>query len=72
MADEADIATEQMQRELDAILAAIQSPADSLPSARWCDECDEQIPEARRSAVPGCRLCIHCQGLYERGVELFS
>lgn len=70
MADEVDIATDSMQRELDAALAAIRSPADDLPSALWCDECDEQIPEARRAAVPGCRLCIHCQGVHERGVFL--
>lgn len=26
-----------------------------------CEECGEEIPEARRQAVPGVRLCIHCQ-----------
>ena len=26
-----------------------------------CEECGETIPEARRMAVPGVRLCIHCQ-----------
>ena len=25
------------------------------------EECDAAIPEARRSAVPGVRLCIECQ-----------
>ena len=53
MADEADIANDRAQRELDAALAAISHPADGLPSAVWCEECDEQIPEARRNAVPG-------------------
>ena len=24
-------------------------------------ECDEPIPEARRSAIPGVKLCIECQ-----------
>ena len=27
-----------------------------------CADCDEPIPEARRRAVPGVRLCIDCQG----------
>lgn len=66
MADIADIAAERMQRELEATLAAISGPGDSAVSAHWCDECDNEIPQARRLAAPGCRLCIHCQGMYER------
>lgn len=30
-------------------------------SAEFCDECDEPIPEARRTAIPGVRLCVACQ-----------
>lgn len=30
-------------------------------SASHCAECDEPIPEARRKAVPGVKLCIDCQ-----------
>ncbi|MFO1140076.1 MAG: DksA/TraR family C4-type zinc finger protein [Paracoccus sp. (in: a-proteobacteria)] len=30
-------------------------------SAEFCDECDEPIPEARRKAIPGVRLCVACQ-----------
>lgn len=26
-----------------------------------CAECEEPIPEARRTAVPGVKLCIDCQ-----------
>lgn len=26
-----------------------------------CAECDEDIPEARRRAIPGVKLCIDCQ-----------
>ncbi len=26
-----------------------------------CAECDEPIPEARRTAIPGVKLCIDCQ-----------
>ncbi|NIV76160.1 MAG: DksA/TraR family C4-type zinc finger protein, partial [Gammaproteobacteria bacterium] len=26
-----------------------------------CAECDERIPEARRTAIPGVKLCIECQ-----------
>ncbi|HEX7338633.1 MAG TPA: DksA/TraR family C4-type zinc finger protein [Rhodanobacteraceae bacterium] len=31
------------------------------PSLTHCEECGEPIPEARRKAVPGVRLCIACQ-----------
>ena len=26
-----------------------------------CAECDEPIPEARRRALPGAKLCVDCQ-----------
>ncbi len=31
------------------------------PGLSHCEECDEPIPEARREAVPGVRLCVACQ-----------
>lgn len=30
-------------------------------SARLCADCDEPIPEPRREAIPGVKLCIDCQ-----------
>ena len=30
-------------------------------SLTHCAECDEPIPEARRIALPGVKLCIDCQ-----------
>lgn len=30
-------------------------------SAVECAECGEPIPEARRAAIPGVKLCIDCQ-----------
>lgn len=30
-------------------------------SLTHCAECEEPIPEARRRAVPGVKLCIECQ-----------
>ncbi|MGJ8514144.1 DksA/TraR family C4-type zinc finger protein [Carnimonas bestiolae] len=31
------------------------------PSLAECEECGEAIPEARREAIPGVRLCVACQ-----------
>lgn len=44
----------------DAVLRArANMPAGE--SAEWCDECGEDIPEARRQALPGVRTCVDCQ-----------
>ena len=46
----------------DAVAAArARMPAGG--SARFCDECGEPIPEARREALPGVRTCVACQSL---------
>ena len=36
-------------------------------SRRTCAECRAAIPEARRKAIPGVRLCITCQEAEDRG-----
>jgi len=35
-------------------------------SAQECEECGDEIPETRRLAVPGCKLCIFCKERQER------
>lgn len=34
-------------------------------SAERCSECEEDIPEARRVAMPGCKTCASCQEVLE-------
>lgn len=36
------------------------------PGLTHCEECDAPIPEARRKAVPGVRLCVACQEVQDR------
>jgi phage/conjugal plasmid C-4 type zinc finger TraR family protein len=36
------------------------------PSAEECEECGDEIPEARRLAMPGCKLCVFCKEIFER------
>ncbi len=44
----------------DAIkLARSRMPAGN--SLTHCEDCGEPIPEARRAAIPGVRLCVQCQ-----------
>ena len=35
----------------------------SGPSAEECDNCGEDIPAARRRAIPGVRTCVGCQSV---------
>jgi len=42
------------------------------PGLTRCEECDAAIPEARRKAVPGVRLCIACQEAGEREEQASS
>ena len=37
-------------------------PRPAGESLTHCASCDEPIPEARRRAIPGVKLCIDCQG----------
>lgn len=64
MADEADGAFEEEQAALSAILSKrVQYTGES---AHACEECGEEIPEARRHSVPGVRTCAECQNVAER------
>lgn len=54
---------EELQREV-ALASARYRPAGQ--SYSHCEECGDDIPEARRKAVPGCHRCIHCQQRYEQ------
>jgi phage/conjugal plasmid C-4 type zinc finger TraR family protein len=41
-------------------------------SLERCEECGASIPEARRKAIPGVRLCVACQEAADREAENFS
>jgi phage/conjugal plasmid C-4 type zinc finger TraR family protein len=45
----------------DAVKLARSRLAEGGVSLTHCAECEKAIPEARRLAVPGVRLCIVCQ-----------
>jgi phage/conjugal plasmid C-4 type zinc finger TraR family protein len=55
----------------DAINRA-QSQLPQGPSLTHCAQCDAEIPEARRSAIPGVRLCVSCQSEHDRDTAQFS
>ncbi|EBA01413.1 DksA/TraR family C4-type zinc finger protein [Marinobacter sp. ELB17] len=59
-----------VQDQIDASVEdAVNKARSSLgkgDSQAHCEECDREIPEARRAAVPGVRLCIQCQAELEK------
>ena len=54
-----------VQDQIDATVEdGIKHARGQLPrgeSLEVCEECDAEIPEARRKAVPGVRHCVTCQ-----------
>jgi len=53
---------EQIEASISDELQRLQAKArPSGESLQECAECGETIPEARRKALPGVKLCIDCQ-----------
>ena len=59
-----------VQEQIDASVEdAVKRARSRLPrgeSLRQCEECDAEIPEGRREALPGVRLCVECQSERDR------
>ncbi|MFI4891479.1 MAG: TraR/DksA C4-type zinc finger protein [Steroidobacterales bacterium] len=52
-------------RIIATVMIAVDRVRDELPqepSLTHCADCEGRIPEARRYATPGVRLCMPCQG----------
>ncbi len=49
-----------------ALHAVRQNLYTSSESATECEDCGEEIPEARRKAMPGVFQCVHCRELFEK------
>jgi phage/conjugal plasmid C-4 type zinc finger TraR family protein len=61
-----DAASEQIN---DSISDAVARARRELPrgeSLKFCEDCGEEIPAARRAALPGVRLCLECQAAAEK------
>ena len=65
-----------VQQQIDATIEdALKRARSQLPkgeSLAQCEEFDEAIPQARRDALPGVRLCIKCQQTHDEAAETFS
>lgn len=53
---------EQIEASIQDELARLRARRGPVgDSAVLCVECEEPIPDARRAAIPGIKLCIDCQ-----------
>lgn len=59
-----DSASEVEELQRNAALAAHRMNRSAV-SAMRCSDCDEELPEARRIAYPGCTMCVDCQSEQE-------
>ncbi|MEY1661689.1 DksA/TraR family C4-type zinc finger protein [Isoalcanivorax beigongshangi] len=65
-----------VQDQIDSTIEdAVQRVRSQLPqgeSLTHCEACEALIPEARRRAVPGVRLCVPCQEQEDNEQRVFS
>nr|MBF0681551.1 DksA/TraR family C4-type zinc finger protein [Pseudomonas sp.] len=63
---------EQIDSTIDDAVQRARSKLGQGESLTHCEECEAKIPEARRKAVPGVRLCVQCQAEQDKQDALFS
>lgn len=63
---------DQIDATVNDAIARARSKLGRGPSLSHCEECDAPIPEARRKAVPGVRLCVRCQEAADKAEVVHS
>jgi len=65
-----------VQDQIDASVEdAIKLARSRLPNGEGlthCEECENVIPDARRKAISGVRLCVRCQSEYDEKQTTFT
>jgi len=65
-----------VQDQIDASIDdAVKLARSRLPDGEGlthCKECEAVIPDARRKAIPGVRLCVRCQSEHEEQQTFFT
>ena len=57
---------DQIDASVDDAVKLARSRLPAGESLSLCEACDAPIPEARRRAIPGVRLCVRCQSELEK------
>ena len=65
-----------VQDQIDATvkdaISRVKSRLPQGPSLTHCEDCDAEIPEARRQAIAGVRLCVACQRTQDADAAQFA
>lgn len=67
-----DAVQDQIDATVADAVARARSKQGTGPGLSHCEACGEPIPDARRKAVPGVRLCVACQAALDRQDTTFS
>ncbi|KFZ36660.1 hypothetical protein HR45_15325 [Shewanella mangrovi] len=68
--DGADL--QQIENTVEDGVNRVRQALPSGESLHECEECGEPIPEARRQAIAGVRLCINCQAEHDKHAARFA
>jgi len=52
---------DEIQSAVDEALERARRDTPTGESLETCESCGKEIPQARREALPGVRLCVACQ-----------
>jgi len=63
---------EQIDSSIEDAIQRVRSQLPSGESLTHCEACDAVIPEARRQAIKGVRLCVVCQAEHDKEQAQFS
>ena len=63
---------EQIDSSIEDAVARARSQLPQGDSLLECEECAQPIPEARRQALPGVRLCVACQSEHDKQQAQFA
>jgi phage/conjugal plasmid C-4 type zinc finger TraR family protein len=57
---------DQIDASIEDAVELVRSRLPAGESLTHCEQCEAVIPDARRKAIPGVRLCVNCQSELEK------
>ncbi len=67
------VVNEQIEASIEDELQRLKAKSRPMgESLTHCAECEEPIPEARRQAIPGVKLCIDCMQEHDSAYQVRS
>ena len=67
-----DSVNDQIADSLEDEVARVRGRLPKGESLAICEECGDSIPESRRKALPGVRVCVACQEERDKEIVAFT